>query len=149
MPMKLLARACLLAGLLCIAPGIQAADKGKEPVRIVKLAVADGGVVGPEVETDRGVGWITVGLGETVELRWTTDEHVSLHLHGYNKAARLPKGARARMRLKARQPGRFPLVVKTLVPEVQKDAEEGKAEHPSQHRMPFYLDVRPRQTASQ
>jgi len=146
---ELLVRVCLAAALLCVAAGAQAADRGKEPVRVIKLAVADGDIVGPDVKTDRRIGWILVSLGETIEMRLSTDEHVSLHLHGYNVAVRLAKGERSRIRIMARQPGRFPLAIKTLVSEVEMDAKEGKADHPSEDRMLFYVDVRPRQTALQ
>jgi len=141
---------CLVAGLLSGFGALQAADKDpSNAIRIVRLAVADGNVVGPDVRTSSGIGWIRVHQGETVELNWTTDEHVSLHLHGYNMALQLPKGAKSKMRVRAKKAGRFPVVIKTLVKEVEKDAQEGKADQPSRNRMLFYLDVRSRQTASQ
>jgi|GEM_PF-1897237 len=140
----------LFAGLLCSIGSLQAADKDPaNAVRIVRLALADGNIVGPDVRSASGIGWIRIDQGETIELNWTSDEHVSVHLNGFDKAVRLPKGTKSKMRVRAKKPGRFPVVIKTLVSEVQKDAKKGKAVQPSKNRMLFYLDVRPRQTASQ
>lgn len=141
---------CLVAGILCSIGALHAAEKDpSNAMRIVRLAIADGNVVGPDVRTASGIGWIRVAQGETVELNWTTDEHVSLHLHGYDMALRLPKGSKSKMRVRAKNAGRFPIAIKTLVSEVEKDAQQGKADQPSKNRMLFYLEVRPRQTASQ
>ncbi len=141
---------CLFTGILCGFGSLQAADKDPaSEVRIVRLALADGNVVGPDVRTASRIGWVRINQGEIVELRWSTDEHVSVQLNGFGKAVRLPKGTKSKIRVRATNPGRFPVVIKTLVSEVEKDAKTGDADQPSRNRMLFYLDVRPRQTATQ
>jgi hypothetical protein len=52
---------------------------------------------------------IRVKRGETVQLRWRTDEAVSLHVHGYDLRANLAAGASESMRFEAGIAGRFPI----------------------------------------
>ena len=91
----------------------------------------------------------TVRQGETVELRWSSDEHVTLQLHGFNAVARMPKGTKSTMRVKAHHLGRFPVVIRTLVSEVEKDLKKGKVDQPTTNRrMPFFVEVLPAKSAS-
>jgi len=50
---------------------------------------------------------IRVKRGETVLLRWRTDEAASLHVHGYDLRAKLSPLAPTSMRFEARVAGRF------------------------------------------
>lgn len=52
---------------------------------------------------------IRVTRGETVLLRWRTDEAVSLHVHGYDLRANLSPLAPTSMRFEAGVAGRFPI----------------------------------------
>jgi len=55
------------------------------------------------------VSTIRVRQGETVLLRWRTDETVELHVHGYDLRARLSPSQPASVRFEARVAGRFPI----------------------------------------
>ena len=50
---------------------------------------------------------IRVKRGDSVMLRWRTDEAVSLHVHGYDRRANLSPGSSTRMRFEAGVAGRF------------------------------------------
>lgn len=52
---------------------------------------------------------IRVSEGDQVELRWTADEAVELHLHGYDIRLELKPGAPASMTFDAHTAGRFPV----------------------------------------
>ena len=50
---------------------------------------------------------IKVKQGDDVELRWTTDKPIRLHLHGYDVEVAVKPGEPTVTALKARMPGRF------------------------------------------
>jgi FtsP/CotA-like multicopper oxidase with cupredoxin domain len=52
---------------------------------------------------------IRVQQGDTVTIRWSTDEPVSLHLHGYDIEQVIKPGAPAELAFKAHATGRFPI----------------------------------------
>ena len=52
---------------------------------------------------------VRVQRGDAVTLRWTTDEAVSLHLHGYDIEKALKPGAPTEFSFKAYATGRFPI----------------------------------------
>ena len=52
---------------------------------------------------------IRVTQGDAVTIRWTTDEAVALHLHGYDIETVIKPGAVAEMTSKAHATGRFPI----------------------------------------
>jgi hypothetical protein len=52
---------------------------------------------------------IRVKRGDSVILRWRTDEAVSLHVHGYDIQANLSPASSTRMRIEAGVAGRFPI----------------------------------------
>jgi siroheme synthase len=54
---------------------------------------------------------IRVQQGDTVTLRWTSDQALTLHLHGYDVERRVVPGATATMSFTARATGRFPIEV--------------------------------------
>jgi hypothetical protein len=54
---------------------------------------------------------IRVTQGETAILRWTTDETIALHLHGYDIEQVVKPGALAELTFKAHATGRFPITV--------------------------------------
>lgn len=47
--------------------------------------------------------------GEVIELRWTSDEAVELHLHGYDVELEVEPGEPASMVVEAYATGRFPI----------------------------------------
>ena len=92
------------------------------PAKVFEIAIRDGKV---GVPANR----IVVAQGSPVELRWTSDRPIALHLHGYDIETRVAPDAPATMAFNARIAGRFPL-----------------SEHrhgASHHRALMYLEVHP------
>ena len=54
---------------------------------------------------------IRVKQGDVVKLRWTTDQPLVLHLHGYDIEKRIVPGATAEIAFTAYATGRFPVHV--------------------------------------
>ena len=50
---------------------------------------------------------IKVKQGDSVELKWTTDQPIRLHLHGYDMTIAVKPGEPTVMAINARIPGRF------------------------------------------
>jgi hypothetical protein len=74
--------------------------------------------------------------GDIAVLRWTSDEAVTIHLHGYDVALALAPGKGATMRVPATAAGRFPITSHGF---------GGAAKHGGHHReQPLaFLEVRP------
>ena len=90
--------------------------------RAFELALAKGRV-------DAAQETVRVKKGDKVELRWTTDRRIALHLHGYDIETTVNPGQPAVMSFQARIAGRFPV------------SEHG---HGSRHERPLlYLEVLP------
>ena len=73
---------------------------------------------------------VRVSEGDRVELNWTTDKAVVLHLHGYDLRLDLKRGASGTMTFKAHTAGRFPVGI------------HGSSGHG--HGALLYLEVHPR-----
>jgi FtsP/CotA-like multicopper oxidase with cupredoxin domain len=56
-----------------------------------------------------GASTLRVAKGDKVELRWTSDRRIVLHLHGYDIEATVAPGAPASMAFTATLAGRFPV----------------------------------------
>jgi hypothetical protein len=54
---------------------------------------------------------LTVRQGDDVTLRWTTDQRMTIHLHGYDLEKTLAPGPPVSMRFTARATGRFPIEI--------------------------------------
>ncbi len=54
---------------------------------------------------------VRVRQGDEVTLKWTSDQAVALHLHGYDLEAKLTPPAPYEMRFTARAAGRFPIEI--------------------------------------
>jgi len=72
---------------------------------------------------------IRVKQGDDVELRWSSDKPMDLHLHGYDIEVKVSPAAAAVMSFKAKIPGRFPV--------------EPHGEDHGRHRPVIYLEVLP------
>jgi FtsP/CotA-like multicopper oxidase with cupredoxin domain len=70
-----------------------------QPARVFDVAVAEG----------RPAVTIRVTRGDDVELRWSSERSVTLHLHGYDIEGTVAPGAPAVMAFKAHIAGRFPV----------------------------------------
>jgi hypothetical protein len=91
--------------------------------RVIDLAIRAG-----ELAKDKQV--VRVRQGDEITLRWTTDQPLSIHLHGYDIENKLSPGRAVSMQFTARATGRFPIEI-----------------HPHGHgqeRTVGYLEVHPR-----
>lgn len=103
-------------------PAAAASGPARTVAKVFEIAIREGKV---DVADNR----IVVAQGSDVELRWTSDRPVALHLHGYDIETRVAPDAPATISFRARLPGRFPV-----------------SEHrpgPSHHRAMLYLEVHP------
>src|SRR5579862_6041065 len=87
----------LLSGLLIAAASADAAAP-----KVLNFAIENGAVVG-NGDTVR------VQQGDDLELRWSSDKAMELHLHGYDIEMRVSPQSPAVMSFKANIPGRFPV----------------------------------------
>ena len=104
----------------CASTGAIAEDASRH--RVLELSIVNGAVT--------GVGdTLRVKQGDEVELRWSSDKPIELHLHGYDIEMKVAPHAPAVMEFKASIPGRFPVET------------HGQGKGP--HRPVLYLEVYP------
>ena len=108
---------------MALAAAATLAGVAAEPAsKTFELAVAKGRV-------DAAQETVRVKKGDKVELRWTSDRRIALHLHGYDIETTVTPQAPAVMSFEARIAGRFPV------------SEHG---HDSRRERPLlYLEVLP------
>jgi hypothetical protein len=106
--------------LSCAVTAATADDASRH--KILELSVVNGALTGVD-NTGR------VKQGDEVELRWSSDKPIELHLHGYDIEAKVAPRAPAIMAFKAGIPGRFPV--------------ETHGQDKGPHRTVFYLEVYP------
>jgi hypothetical protein len=94
----------------------------RSPRKVFELALRNGRVAGAG-DTVRVI------QGDELELRWSSDKPIALHLHGYDIEIKVAPAAPAVMSFKANLPGRFPV------------SEHGQG--PGSHRAVLYLEVHP------
>jgi hypothetical protein len=118
---------CAVAVLLGVALLAAASTVHEFDIRIVERRV------------EGGASTLRVNRGETVVLRWRTDEAVSLHVHGYDLRASLSPAAPTSMRFEANVAGRFPITAHEFGDAADQDAR------PKKHREVtlLYLEVLP------
>ena len=112
--------AVLAAGLFLAVPGYG------DSTRTVDIEINKGKVVGKKSAR--------VVRGDTVILRWSSDQRLELHLHGYDVRTTVSPGTPAEMKIRTRATGRFPV-------EIHGQDESGGHSHG--HRTIFHLDVYP------
>jgi hypothetical protein len=78
---------------------------------------------------------IRVKVRDRIELRWTTDEATTIHVHGYDIELALDPAAEGRMRFEANATGRYPISAHGF------GAGTGKASH--REVVLLYLEVHP------
>lgn len=105
-------RRCVSAALLLLAPllaGHPAAAQDR-PSRVVDFGISEGKVFGPGIAGDaKGGPTFRVRLGEHIELRWTSDRQVVVHIHGYGIEVTVPAGRPTSTVFQAKAAGRFPV----------------------------------------
>ena len=85
-----------------------------------------------------GASTLRVVQGDRIELRWTSDEVATLHLHGYEVEATVAPGAPATMVFEAYATGRFPIVAHGF------GKSGGSTTTPQREKTLLYLEVHPR-----
>ena len=120
---KFLALSCLCLALTLAADTARAGDASPELQRFV-LEIRD-----RAVQHDGDV--IRVTQGQQVELVWTSDEPVQLHLHGYDIEFDVEPGTATSRSFKAHATGRFPIT------------SHGFGDHQHGHQTLLYLEVHP------
>ncbi|MCT7378145.1 hypothetical protein [Chelativorans salis] len=82
--------------------------------RVVEVSLVDGVASGAEFTDSSGsVPTLVVDQGDSIELRWTSDRAMALHLHGYDLEAEVEPETEATVSFDARAAGRF--LVSTLI----------------------------------
>lgn len=104
-------RRCVSAALVFLPVlAARAAAAQDRPSRVVDFGISDGKVFGPGIVGDaRGGPTFRVRQGERIELRWTSDRKVDVHIHGYGIEVTVPAGRPTSTMFQARAAGRFPV----------------------------------------
>jgi FtsP/CotA-like multicopper oxidase with cupredoxin domain len=121
------------AGVLAILIGALAGPGGaQEPTRSIVLQIIEREVRGSDVDAAAPAAVVRVDQGDLVEIRWSSDEGATVHLHGYDIETVVPLEGEAVMRFVARATGRFPI-----------ESHSIGAEHHLE-KILLYLEVHPR-----
>lgn len=116
-----------------LAPPLAAAADDKSlqaPLRIFEVRVEKRRVA----QAQRVV---RVTQGERVELRWTADEPLVLHLHGYDIETRVAPDKPAVTAFTARLTGRFPVAIHA-------ESTQGRGGSGHHHSTLLYVEVHPK-----
>ena len=98
----------LLGALLVLLTTASGASSGSP--RVVAIALVAREAHGSALTSSRGrKPVLLLRQGEDVELRWSSDRSMALHLHGYDLQAEVGPGRDAVMVFGARFAGRFPI----------------------------------------
>jgi hypothetical protein len=121
-----------------MAPALHAAvvPASGDERRVVQIALVDGLARDQDLARDAGrappsrrAPTIALAHGDRIELRWTSNRDMVLHLHGYNLEVRVGPGRDAAMAFVARAAGRF--AVETHDPD-------------GRHRAVLYIEIHPK-----
>ncbi len=92
----------LAVGSFLPSAPIRAVTAQDNPRRAIDVRIENRKVVAPMAA-------IRITEGDVIELRWTSDEAVELHLHGYNLEIHVWPNAPVAMVIEAYATGRFPI----------------------------------------
>lgn len=112
-------------GVLLLGAWLPTARGEDRKLRVIDVRIEKRKVVAPE-------GTIRVTQRDVVELRFTTDETVKVHLHGYDKELEVAPGKPAVLSITAHATGRFPI------------SSHGWGHHGHGHHALTYLEVYPK-----
>jgi hypothetical protein len=107
------------------------------PVRSVSAEPARFAIYIQARKVDPAHRTIRVTQGASVELAFTTDEPIELHLHGYDQLLTVQPGLAATMRVDAKIAGRFPIAGHRF----GRDAGGSRS---TSHAVLLYLEIHPR-----
>ena len=121
------------AALTLLAIALAAPPAHAQPAeRSIALSIVNRSVSGPDVLPGRGAGAVKVLQGDTIAIRFSSDEAATLHLHGYNVQTKIAAGGIADMRFRARATGRFAIET------------HGIGKESRLHKTLIYIEVHPR-----
>ena len=141
---QILTRFISLGAALVLVAGCS--DSGPEPPAasaVFDLVIAERRV---ELEDET----IRVVRGQTVTLRFSTDEAAEIHLHGYDVVAKLVPGTPDTLTFKAEATGRFPITAHHFGPapgaghEHTDHAHDAGASEQEEEKTLLYVEVHPR-----
>jgi hypothetical protein len=113
------------AGLLLPGALLRTARGEDRKPRVIDVRIEKRKVVAPK-------GAIRVTQQDVIELRFSSDETVKLHLHGYDRELEVAPGKPAVMSITAHATGRFPI------------SSHGWGHHGHGHHALTYLEVYPK-----
>jgi len=117
---KLVSSAVVYAALELAAATNLVAQSSSPQTRRFELRIENG-------EISNGSKPIQIQRDDSVEIDWSTDQRVIVHLHGYDILVTVDPGQTQKMTFVANATGRFPIEL-----------------HGEQHRVLVYLEVHPR-----
>ena len=121
--LTVLARAAIVA-IVVLAPGLFPTTPAHgQSTKTVDITIKNGKVVGKQS--------VRVSRGDSVVLRWSSDQRLELHLHGYDVETTVNPGAPAEMKIRAHATGRFPVEI------------HGQGGSGHGHKALFHLEVYP------
>ena len=124
-PRSVFGRAAVLAVAALAASLFSAIPSFGDATKTVDIVIKNGKVFGKNS--------VRVSRGDTVVLRWSSDQRIELHLHGYDATTTVNSGTPAEMKIRARATGRFPV-------EIHGQADSGGGHG---HKNIFHLEVYP------
>lgn len=110
-------------GTLALGGSIGRAAAQPPPAPVIELSLENGKLVS-------GSNTVRVRRGQQVQLQWSTDRPIDLHLHGYDIEVKASPGSTTTMAFTATIPGRFAV----------SEHERGKAHA---HKAVIYIEVHP------
>jgi hypothetical protein len=117
----------VLAAILVVLATIPQVWSGS--LNVIAITLVDGKPHGSALTLSGGrTPVLRLRQGDAVELRWSSDRSMALHLHGYNLEMQAAPGADTIMSFNARFAGRFP---------VETHNAQGR------HRVILYVEVHP------
>jgi hypothetical protein len=120
-------RVLALGALLVVLAAAPRAWSGSP--HVIALSLVDGKPNGPALTLSGGrTPVLRLRQGEVVELRWSSDRSMALHLHGYNLEMQAAPEAEKIMAFTAHFAGRFPV-----------ETHDGQG----RHRVVLYIEVHP------
>lgn len=125
MPAARIVTAVIAFGACLALPVVAGAESPQANLRSFELRIAQ-----RRVPSAQRV--LRAAEGERVELRWSADETLVLHLHGYDIETRVAPGKPALTAFEARLTGRFPVAIHA----------EGGSKH--RHAALLHVEIHPR-----
>jgi len=112
----------LVGGAIVVALSSSAASVAVVEHRVLTFSIVNGAAAG-------AADTVKVNQGDDLEIRWSSDKPMGLHLHGYDIEVKVSPQTPAVMSFKANIPGRFPI--------------EAHGQGPGRHPPILYLEVHP------